>query len=187
MRQGLSLKSERKNPWFKPWLTFSAHTINCVCHSIRSMFRVLGMYNFGWQPNFQKWLQNFEVVTSKFNIESPLTSTTQPKLLKSMQTFQILIGVWILGRDCKKIKCPKQQWGVTSWISIYAKSRKGNNLVYLYSYKRKSPFSANATMHTVVIWGLEGWNIVFPLDFEGKIHWYGCFYPLFQWKAACCR
>ena len=28
-------------------LTFSAHTINCVCHSIRSMFRVLGMNNFG--------------------------------------------------------------------------------------------------------------------------------------------
>ena len=25
---------------------FSAHTINCVCHSIRSMFRVLGIYNF---------------------------------------------------------------------------------------------------------------------------------------------
>ena len=28
-------------------LTFSAHTINCVCHSIRSMFRVLGICNFG--------------------------------------------------------------------------------------------------------------------------------------------
>ena len=28
-------------------LTFSAHTINCECHSIRSMFRVHGMYNFG--------------------------------------------------------------------------------------------------------------------------------------------
>ena len=27
-------------------LTFSAHTINCVCHSIWSMFRVLGIYNF---------------------------------------------------------------------------------------------------------------------------------------------
>ena len=26
---------------------FTAHTINCVCHSIRSMLRVLGMYNFG--------------------------------------------------------------------------------------------------------------------------------------------
>ena len=26
-------------------LTFSAHTINCVCHSIRSIFRVLGIYN----------------------------------------------------------------------------------------------------------------------------------------------
>ena len=28
-------------------LTFYAHTINCVCHSIRSMFRVLWVYNFG--------------------------------------------------------------------------------------------------------------------------------------------
>ena len=28
-------------------LIFSAHTFNCVCHSIRSMFRVLGIYNFG--------------------------------------------------------------------------------------------------------------------------------------------
>ena len=25
---------------------FNAHTINCVCHNIRSMFRVLGIYNF---------------------------------------------------------------------------------------------------------------------------------------------
>ena len=25
---------------------FTAYTINCVCHSIRSMFRVLGIYNF---------------------------------------------------------------------------------------------------------------------------------------------
>ena len=28
-------------------LTFAAHTINCVCHSKRSMFRVLGIYNSG--------------------------------------------------------------------------------------------------------------------------------------------
>ena len=32
-------------------LTFFAHTINCVCHSIRSMFRVLGIYNFGIRAN----------------------------------------------------------------------------------------------------------------------------------------
>ena len=31
-------------------LTFSAHTINCVCHSIRSTFRVLGIYNFDQDP-----------------------------------------------------------------------------------------------------------------------------------------
>ena len=27
-------------------LTFNARTNNCGCHSIRSMFRVLGVYNF---------------------------------------------------------------------------------------------------------------------------------------------
>ena len=34
-------------------LTFSAHTINYVCHSIRSMFRVLGVYNFVQSANLQ--------------------------------------------------------------------------------------------------------------------------------------
>ena len=40
-------KVKGKNHDLKYDLTFSAHTINFVCHSIRSMFRVLGMYNFG--------------------------------------------------------------------------------------------------------------------------------------------
>ena len=26
---------------------FTAHTFQCVCHCIRAMFRVLGVYNFG--------------------------------------------------------------------------------------------------------------------------------------------
>ena len=31
---------------------FTAHTFNCVCHCIRAMFRVLGMYNFGgWKED----------------------------------------------------------------------------------------------------------------------------------------
>ena len=46
MGQDISLKSERKNHDLNHDLTFSAHTINCVCHSIRSMFRVLDVYNF---------------------------------------------------------------------------------------------------------------------------------------------
>ena len=45
MEQNISLKSERKTHDINHGLTFSAHTINCVCHSIRSMFRVLGIYN----------------------------------------------------------------------------------------------------------------------------------------------
>ena len=34
---------------------FTAHTFNCVCHCIRAMFRVLGMYNFDLRSKpFQK-------------------------------------------------------------------------------------------------------------------------------------
>ena len=47
MGQDISLKSEKKKTHdLNHDLTFSTHTINCVCHSIRSMFRVLGIYNF---------------------------------------------------------------------------------------------------------------------------------------------
>ena len=42
--QGISLKVKGKTHDLNHDLTFSAHTINCVCHSIRSMFRVLGIY-----------------------------------------------------------------------------------------------------------------------------------------------
>ena len=41
-------------------LSFSAHTINCVCHSIRSMFRVLGMYNFASMFNLTFFWWIFE-------------------------------------------------------------------------------------------------------------------------------
>ena len=37
-------------------LHFTAHTINCVCHSIRSMFRVLGIYNFVDTPNAPEYI-----------------------------------------------------------------------------------------------------------------------------------
>ena len=29
-------------------IAFTAHTFECVCHCRRAMFRVLGMYNFGY-------------------------------------------------------------------------------------------------------------------------------------------
>ena len=54
----------------------------------------------GWQLNLQKLLQNFEVVTSKFNIKHPLTSMASKNsstkifenILRSMQIIQILMG-----------------------------------------------------------------------------------------------
>ena len=46
---------------------FTAHTLNCVCHCIRAMFRVLGMYNFATWSNKPaltksvKWVHSFSV------------------------------------------------------------------------------------------------------------------------------
>ena len=59
MGQDISLKSERKTHDLNHDLTFSAHTINCVCHSMTSMFRVLGVYNFAFDlSEFEKHSQN---------------------------------------------------------------------------------------------------------------------------------
>ena len=56
MGQDISLKSERKKTHdLDHDLTFSAHTFNCVCHSIRSMFRVLGVYNFECRLKYCKY------------------------------------------------------------------------------------------------------------------------------------
>jgi hypothetical protein len=52
-------------------------------------------------PNFQIWLQNFEAVTSKFNIERPSTSmaskTARPKILK-------IANCQIASNQCKSSK-----------------------------------------------------------------------------------
>ena len=59
-------------------LTFSAHTINCVCHSIRSMFRVLGIYNFGGRA-----LQMKSTIESvPFNKMSKMTIWTYYEVVK---------------------------------------------------------------------------------------------------------
>ena len=58
MGQDISLKSERKTHDLNHDLKFSAYTISCVCHSIRSMFRVLGTYNFGYDLKIGKKKSN---------------------------------------------------------------------------------------------------------------------------------
>ena len=51
MWQGMSLKSESKTHDLNHDLYFTAHTFNCVCHRIKSIFRVLGVYNFANSAN----------------------------------------------------------------------------------------------------------------------------------------
>ena len=38
---------------------FTAHTFKCVCHCMRVMFRVLGMYNFAYLTNSLSFLSDF--------------------------------------------------------------------------------------------------------------------------------
>ena len=75
---------------------FTAHTINCVCHSIRSMFRELGIYNFAthliifelhmssadWASQPSGWIykSKFSFLASPFSALSEVqtTSITKP-------------------------------------------------------------------------------------------------------------
>ena len=65
MGQDISLKSERETHDLNHDLTFSAHTINCVRHSIRSMFKVLGIYNFGSAISFWFYKLSSDVQKNK--------------------------------------------------------------------------------------------------------------------------
>ena len=55
-------------------LTCFAHTIKCVCHSMRSMFRVLGIYNFAIALNCLELLQHIgcfcvRKITKEYNLK----------------------------------------------------------------------------------------------------------------------
>ena len=64
----------------------------------------------GWQPNFQKWLQNFKVAASKFNINCSLTSMASKMAfpyISKIASNQCICSkdwweVWIVGKDCTK-------------------------------------------------------------------------------------
>ena len=47
---------------------FTAHTIKCVCHCRRVMFRVLGMYNFDYSINLKNIFGNQHKLSTKKSI-----------------------------------------------------------------------------------------------------------------------
>ena len=52
---------------------FTTHTINCACHSLRSMFRVLGMYNFAKRVKqwiFERLEENDRIVVKAITAEA---------------------------------------------------------------------------------------------------------------------
>ena len=62
-------------------ITLKKTSINCVCHSIRSMFRVLGMYNFALL---------LAVKTKKRKKNKPNQNTLQRFLAKLFQTLKVI-------------------------------------------------------------------------------------------------
>ena len=63
-------------------LHFTAHTINCVCHSIRLMFRVLGIYNFDWIHNGKgnKMIISFEARILRGKIQNIIMERFHQKI-----------------------------------------------------------------------------------------------------------
>ena len=70
-------------------LKLSAHTINGVCHSIKSMFRVLGIYNFGWR--LQNGIMMYEGETEKESRDS-LNMVEQMKIMYGAINLAVIHG-----------------------------------------------------------------------------------------------
>ena len=99
----------------------------------------------GWQPNFQKWLQNFDFTASNFNIDCPLTSMASKTSLSYISKiasnqyicFNNRWEVWIVGRDNTKTKCPKH-WGVVLiWNSLHLSRILGIAVVKSFRFAKK--------------------------------------------------
>jgi glycine cleavage system regulatory protein len=74
-------------------LTFSAHTIKCECHSIRSMFRVLGIYNFSASSRTHPELRLMKTCTHVFiQTKMPIPSKTCWITFNKMKSDSILIS-----------------------------------------------------------------------------------------------
>ena len=92
-------------------LTFYAHTFNCVCHSIRSMFRVLGIYIFGKRYNptllcaFNDFYDRIYLMDKIRPIFTQLTQSVQQKVIYLLLTQnQFDLFHWRNLRDSEKFE-----------------------------------------------------------------------------------
>ena len=110
---------------------FIAHTFKCVCHCIRVMFRVLGMYNFGWGLEREhNGLKSFIFLSCKTEVNKVLNAPSEmislnwkmhgvavntPCLymdLDDRKNYPLLI---YSSRRSKFIRNPKQTWFLNSY------------------------------------------------------------------------
>ena len=107
---------------------FTAHTFNCVCHSIRTMFRVLGMYNFESGTNliavhyicFHR-LKNCEFSRCKRKLFDRITIFLNLKRIHISGT-----KLWLLGNSTYHLLC------LIPAIDVDQNSRSINHRAYTY-------------------------------------------------------
>ena len=110
----------------------------------------------GWQPNFQKWLQNFDFAASNFFIDPPLTSMASKTALhyiSKIASNQCICSkdwweLWIVGRDCKKPKVFSSE--VWRWIVLTQLSKN---------------------VRWVFIFIMNGWILFFYMRKNEQCHW----------------
>ena len=61
---------------------FTAHTFKCVCHCIRTMFRVLGVYNFGM------YLEHDKIDRNELQIRTNSQKGTGLKIAENLNNFE---------------------------------------------------------------------------------------------------
>ena len=125
-------------------LTFSAHTIDCMCHSIRSMFRVLVIYSFG------SFLFLGPDVLTKESLTIPWGM--QHRFLHQIRTLQfhssLFSKVFVQFSFCKKATKVWHFWQKSLWpspeecnIVFYIKLEHYNFiLLYFQKYLYSSAF-----------------------------------------------
>ena len=85
-------------------LTFSAHTINCVCHSIiRSMFGVLGIYNFAFDIKFHEAQEQLNVSSSANNLVEQKVEILGRILDGKLEDMEEFINLVHIPESCGKL------------------------------------------------------------------------------------
>ena len=146
-------------------LTFYAHTFNCVCYSIRSMFRVLGVYNFGYGYKGLVFCRN-----NGWKMENMDTGITVPKWMlivwpKILQIPQNLSAQFL----CPSPNVLDFNEKRLHWASVVREHCYHNGALAYFKVSRRVFWNLNVCCRYIYIdW--KSWKIIYKMWWYKKIH-----------------